>query len=146
VSYNSLTVVGSGTKIPATAVIIPSGERGIGGDDVRLERYGRNVTVTNFEDLSGEAWAASGITVGTTAVEIFGPHLNPLPRSTKVIVKNLGAANVFISHQAAFTDEDCFTLEAAGNAGDQVELPLLHNVSIYARSSSGSQSVRLIIL
>ena len=140
------TIIGSGT-VPFTRAILPLDQRGsqAGSEGVRT---GLQVVVANPEDLTSvDAFAASGITVGTNAVAIIGPTTNPLPRCREVILQNTGAAPVYISHKPSFTTQDSFELPIGGTAGvnRRVALPILHNVTVYARTASGSSSVRLLI-
>lgn len=141
------TKVGSGT-VPYTYGILDPADRGAltGGNGVR---QGTQVLVANPEDLVAvDAFAASGVTVGTTAVEIVGPHNNPLPRCRQVILQNSGGQAVFISHRPDFPTLDAFQLPTGGTAGTnrRVTLSLLHNVSIYAKTSTGTSTVRILIL
>ena len=137
-------VIGSGT-LPYTRGILPSGQRGnqSNGEGVRT---GMQVMVGNPEDLNSvDAFAASGITVGTSAVEVVSFATNPLPRSGMVLVKNGGASAVLISHKQNFTDNEGFPLAANGTINDQIQLPVLKNVSIWARCASGSTTIKLLI-
>jgi len=141
------TFVGSGT-LPATRGILPVSQRGNEpiGQGVRT---GVQTVLANPEDIVAvDAFAASGITVSTGVVEIVGPHTNPLPRSREIIVENVGAADVYLSHLPTFPAEDAFELSTEGTAGrsTRVTLPLLHNVSVYAKTAAGTTSVRLLIL
>lgn len=139
-------IVGSGT-IPYTRGILPASQRGneSAGEGVRT---GIQVMVGNPEDmLAVDAFAASGITVGTTPVEIVGPHNNPLPRCRQIILQNTGANEVYISHKPTFPLLDSFELPVGGTAGAnrRITLPLLHNASIWARADTGTSVVRLLI-
>lgn len=142
----SSSAIASGT-IEFTRQILPASQRGTEPNG-RGERYGTNVVVINPEDmLSVDAFAASGITVGTTPLEIVGPLNNPLPRMREVVIENTGGQDLFISHHPNVELLDSFVLPAEGTAGTstRVTLPVLHNVSVYARTSTGTTQVRLLI-
>jgi len=140
------SIVGSGT-VPPVRAILPADQRGsepLGGG----VRTGIQVMVGNPEDLLAvDAFAASGITVGTAAIDILSPGRNPLPRCREVLVENVGGADVYLSHNPDFPTEDAFELATEGTAGREtrVRLPLLHNVSLYAKTAAGTSSVRLLI-
>lgn len=138
--------IGSGT-LPYTYGILPSSQRGNEplGQGIR---HGQQVMIGNPEDLVAvDAFAASGITVGTTPVEIVGPNNNPLPRCRQIILQNTGANEVYISHNPTFPLVDSFELPVGGTAGAnrRITLPLLHNVSIWARADTGTSVIRLLI-
>lgn len=140
-------VIGSGT-LPNTRAILPAAQRGKQplGEGVRT---GIQVMLGNPEDIVAvDAFAASGITVGTGVVEIVGPHVNPLPRSREVIIENVGGVDVYLSHLPDFPTADSFELSTEGTAGrsTRVTMPILHNTSVYARTAAGTTSVRLLIL
>jgi hypothetical protein len=140
-------IVGSGT-IPYTRGILKAAQRGVEatGEGVRV---GTQVMIANPEDLLAvDAFAASGVTVGTSVVELVGPLNNPLPRCSEVIVENVGGQDVYLHHEANFVNEDAFELSTEGTAGrnTRVTLRLLHNNSLYAKTATGSTSVRLLIL
>lgn len=138
------SVIGSGT-LNQTRAILPASQRGTQADG-RGERGGIQVVVANPEDFNSiDAFAASGITVGTTAVEIISFGANPLPRCGNVIIKNGAASAVLISHKQNFTDTEGFPLAANGTTGDTISVPVLKNVSIWARCASGSTNVKLLI-
>jgi hypothetical protein len=137
-------IVGSGT-LPYTRGILPASQRGnqSNGEGVRT---GTQVILANPEDLNSvDAFAASGITVGTSAVEVLAFNNNPLPRCGNVIVKNGGSSVVLLSHKQNFTDTEGFPLAANGTTGDTVSIPVLKNVSIWARCASGSTNIKLLI-
>lgn len=137
-------IVGSGT-LPYTRGILPASQRGnqSNGEGVRT---GTQVMIGNPEDLNSvDAFAASGITVGTAAVEIVSFGSNPLPRCGNIIIKNGGSQAVLISHKQNFTDVEGFPLAANGTINDQISLPVLKNVSIWARCASSSTTVKLLI-
>jgi len=140
-------IVGSGT-LPYTRGILPASQRGneATGEGVRT---GIQVMVGNPEDaIAVDAWAASGVVVGVTPVQIFGPNTNPLPRTRLVVLQNLGGQDLIIAPTAAgATIADGFTLETpAAGAESRIELPLLHNNEIWARSASATTTVKLVIL
>jgi len=138
--------IGSGT-IPYTYGILPLDERGNEADG-RGVRTGVQVMVGNPEDLVAvDAFATSGVTVGTGVVEILGPTKNPLPRSRFVTIQNTGANAVYISHRSSYPSIDSFELPAA-TAGvvRRITIPILHNVSVYAKTTTGTSVVRLLIV
>lgn len=140
-------IVGSGT-LPYTRGILSEVQRGNepAGEGVRT---GIQVMVGNPEDaIAVDAWAASGVVVGTTPVQIFGPNINTLPRVRLVILQNLGGQDLIIAPTAAgATVDDGFTLpNPAAGVESRIELPLLHNNEIWARSASATTTVKLVIL
>jgi hypothetical protein len=138
-------IVGSGT-VPYVRGILPELQRGI-EDDGEGIRTGIQMMVGNPEDLLAvDAFAASGVTVGTTAIEVLSPGTNPLPRSRQVIIENIGSNEVYISHKDVFTTLDAFELsEGVAGENNRVTLPVLHNVSIWAKTDTGTSTVRLLI-
>jgi len=141
------SIIGSGT-IPYTRAILPASQRGSEptGEGVRT---GTQVMVGNPEDLLAvDAWAASGVVVGVAPVQIFGPGVNTLPRTRCVVLQNLGGQDLIIAPSAAgATIADGFTLpNPAAGVESRIELPLLHNNEIWARSASATTTVKLIIL
>jgi hypothetical protein len=138
--------VGSGT-LPYTRGILAAAQRGNepAGEGIRV---GSQVMVANPEDLNSvDAFAASGVTVSTGVIELVGPLRNPLPRCRNIILENVGGQDVYVSHHPNVEILDSFELSTEGTAGrsTRIELPLLHNVSIYARTVTGSSSVRILI-
>jgi hypothetical protein len=137
--------IGSGT-LPFTYAILAPAQRGdqpLG----RGDRNGQQVVLANPEDVVAvDAFVASGITVSTSAIEVVGPHINPLPRSRMIEFQNTGSNPIFISHRASFTDLDSFQLPVAvAGVSRRLSLPLLHNVSVYARATGGSSTLRMIV-
>lgn len=139
--------VGSGT-IPFIRPILSSGQRGIGQSTFVGDRAGDQVIVANPEDLVAvDAFAVSGVTVGTTPLEVLAFGKNPLPRSRSVRLVNDGTAIIRIAHSAAKTAEGFPIYPVVSSVGQlPVEIPLLKNVSIWAASDSGSNSLRMIIV
>lgn len=142
----TVSVIGSGTLV-ATRKILPESQRGsqTGG---RGELCGSNVTVINPEDLIAvDTFASSGLTLGTSVIEI-GPYNNPLPRARKIRIQNDGAQDAYISHKSSFVTLDSYLLPArdTGTAPREVEIELLHNVSIYMRTGTGSTTIRLLFI
>lgn len=137
-------IVGSGT-LPFTRQILPSSQRGSQANSEGV-RTGMQVMIGNPEDLlSVDAFAASGISVATSPVEIVSFGVNPLPRCGNVLVKNGGASAVLISNKQNFTDIEGFPLSALGTSGDSVLIPVLKNVSIWARCATGSTTMKVLI-
>ena len=141
------SIIGSGTY-PYTRQILPIAQRGANDNGGGI-RTGNQVVIANPEDLTSvDAFAVSGITVGTTPVQILAPGNNPLPRSVKVILQNVGSQDVFIgptSEKASVAEG--FVLATDGTAGTsrRVELPFLHNVEIWARSQTGTSTIKMLI-
>jgi len=146
-AIEAATVIGSGTLIQTRSILPPS-QRGTepAGHGFRT---GTQVVVANTEDFNSvDAFAASGITVGTTALEILSPGTNPLPRMREVTIQNLGTADVYIGHSAdgIVLSAEGFELTApAANTVSLVTIPLMHNVSIWAATAAGTASVRMLI-
>ena len=141
------SIIGSGTA-EQTRAILPAAQRGKEplGQGVRT---GIQVMIGNPEDsIAVDAWAASGVVVGVTPVQIFGPNINTLPRTRLVVVQNLGGQDLIIAPtEAGATVADGFTvMTPAAGAESRVELPLLHNNEIWARSASATTTVKLVIL
>lgn len=141
------SLIGSGT-VPFTGQILTPDGRGtnLGG---RGERYGTQVQIANPEDLNSvAAFGVSGVTVGVTPVQLVGPTLHVLPRTRTVILQVFGAADEIFFGPSESTD---FLLQGfsvlGSTAGEirSVELPFLHNVSIWARTASGTADVRILI-
>lgn len=146
-AQQSSATIGSGT-LPFTPQILSSGQRGI-ADGGRGERYGTNVVVINPEDqVAVDAFAASGVNLTTTTVELLSPASNPLPRSRQVTIQNTDGTNdVLIGHFADFTDLEGFVVSATSEpATSKVTIPILHNVTLYARAAAGTATVKLLIL
>jgi hypothetical protein len=139
-------IIGSGT-LTQTYGILPPASRGIEPNGLGV-RTGTQVMVANPEDINSvEAFAASGITLGTVPVEVIGPHITALPRVRTVVLENVGSGNIEFSHQSSFTSLDAFVLPAEGTAGTstRIMLPLMKNVSIYARAATGTSILKMLI-
>lgn len=141
------SVIGSGT-VPQTYGILPPDARGT-EDGAQGVRGGSQVVIANPEDMVAvEAFAVSGVVVGTTPVQIFGPTINNLlPRTRMVIVENVGANALLIGPtEATATVADGFEVPApAAGTIPRLELPLMHNNSIWARSDTGTTTVKLLM-
>lgn len=140
-------VIGSGT-LTQTRAILPPIQRGNEpeGEGVRT---GIQVMIGNPEDsIAVDIWASSGVVVGTTPVQIFGPNINSLPRTRLVIIQNIGANDLLLAPtEAGNTVADSFTLPtSAAGVESRVELPLLHNNEIWARASAATTTAKLVIL
>jgi len=145
-AQQSNATIGSGT-LPFTTQILPADQRGQQSEG-RGERYGTNVVIINPEDqVAVDAFATSGVILTTSTVELVGPGSNPLPRSRGIIIENIDGTNdVLIGHRESFQDPEGFILNATAEpALSRIELPLLHNVAIYARAAAGTASVRFIV-
>jgi hypothetical protein len=130
-------MVGSGTG-PFVRAILPSGQRG--SDNTGLAagvRTGIQVMVANWEDQqSVDAFAVSGVSIGVTPIQIWGPGINSLPRQRSVTLFNDGPAEAFIGPSStAVIAPSGFNIVAE----TAITLPLLHNVQVWARSAGTSQ-------
>jgi len=127
------------TSLGGTAGELPTGA---GPGQGRGVRTGSQVVIANPEDLnSAPAFMASGITVGTSPVEIWSPDVHEplLRRRRTIVIQNTGAANVFIGHDSGVSatvggPTTGFRLDtlAANNGNTRIELPLMGGVSIWA--------------
>lgn len=139
--------IGSGT-IPYTYGILPPGQRGSqsGAEGVRL---GVQVIVGNPEDMvSVDAFASSGIAVGTTPIKIFGSNQNPLPRGRKIVVENASdTSTLLVSHAPSKVVSEGYQLTNAGASTPRasVELPILGGTDVWAAALSGTVQVRILI-
>ena len=136
-SFNVSTVIGSGT-IPFTRGILPPSQRGsqTGGEGVRT---GAQVVLANPEDLNSvDAFATSGVSIGTIPVQIWGPTINYLlPRQRTLMLQNLGPGQLFIgpNSQSVIAPSGMqLTTIAVSPPGAKIVLPLLHNVEVWGRS------------
>jgi hypothetical protein len=137
-------IVGSGTVEHARGILTPA-QRGILTDGNGV-RKGTQVMLANPEDLlSVDVWMASGVLVpSAAAVQVFGPHINTLPRTRKVILENVGGQDIYIAPtEAGATAADGFTLSAS-DTNARVELPLLHNNQIWALAASATSTLKII--
>jgi hypothetical protein len=139
--------IGSGT-IPYTRAILSPAQRGstsgAGGT-----RTGIQVMVGNPEDMVAvDAFASSGIAVGTAPIKIFGSSQSPLPRARKVVVENASdSSTLLISHAASKVVSEGFQLTnaGAGTPRASVELPILGGTDVWAAALSGTVQVRILI-
>ena len=142
-AQQSNAAVGSGT-LPFTTQILTPAQRGVEPAG-QGNRYGTNVVVINPEDqVAVDAFATSGVIVATSAVEVISPAINPLPRSRSVILENTGGQAVFIGHKVDIQDPEAFELGTTA-PNNRIELPLLHNVAIFARTASSSTTIKFIV-
>lgn len=138
--------VGSGT-IPFVRNILPSGERGVNNVAASGQggvRIGTQVILANPEDLNSvDAFAVNEHTVGSGGgTEIIGPLISPLTRNRTVRIQNSHAStDIYVGHNSSVTSSTGFLVAA----GTTLELPLLHNVSVWAISALGNVSVRTLI-
>lgn len=146
-TQNVAAIIGSGT-LPFTRGILPASQRGAQatGEGVRV---GQQVILANPEDLNSvDTFAVSGVSIGSTPVRIWGPGINPLPRQREVILHNDGPGDVYYGPTStSVIAPSGFHLHfAAGGAGtlQQIQLPFLHNVDIWARASTGGASIRIL--
>lgn len=151
-AHEASSLIGSGTTEFTKNILSPA-QRGSNPETRGGFRTGTQVMVGNPEDLLAvDAWATSGVIVGTTPVQIFGPHINTLPRTRLVILENVGLNDLYIAPtEAGATAVDGFTIPAAQASGifaagtiPRVKLPLLHNNEIWAAASAGITTVKMI--
>lgn len=143
-AQQSNATIGSGT-LPFTTQILTPEQRGQQANG-RGERYGTNVVVVNPEDqIAVDAWAASGVLVpSAAAVQVIGPGITALPRTRKVVLQNGGANAIYIAPtEAGATATDGFSI--AGNALFTLELPLLHNNSIWALADTAPTLLKVLV-
>lgn len=141
------SIVGSGTQI-AIKAILPPAERGSEATGQGF-RHGTQVAVANPEDLNSvDAFVASGVpSVGTTAVEILSPGSNPLPRMREVTIQNLGSADVYVGHSPDSLTILGYEITAPPTDSiNSITIPVMHNVSIWAATATGTANVRMLIL
>lgn len=140
------TIIGSGT-LPFTRSILPASQRGTQSDG-RGERQGAQVVVANPEDLNSvDAFAVSGVSLAGTPVRIWGPGINSLPRQREVTIKNQGPGSIYIGpNSTAVIAPSGFQINppTANNTFNEVTLPLLSNVDIWARADGAGASVTII--
>lgn len=141
------------TSLGGTASELPTGA---GPGQGRGVRTGSQVIVANPEDLnSAPAFAASGINVGTSAVEIWSPdaHESLLRRRRTIVIQNLGAGDVYLGHTSAVSTtvggpEPGYQLPAPGtdpaNLSASIALPLMGGVSVWAIGSAAAD-VRVLV-
>lgn len=144
-SQNVAAIIGSGT-IPYTRGILPPSQRGAqaGTEGVRT---GQQVMIGNPEDLiSVDAFAVSGVSFAGIPVKIWGPEINSLPRQRHVRIHNQGPGTVFIGPTStSVIAPSGYEITPPTTAGSTVELPLLLNVSIWARAAgAGGASVTIL--
>lgn len=138
--------IGSGT-LPSTRGILPPSQRGTqtNGEGVRV---GTQVVVANPEDFNSvDAFAVSGVSLASTPVRIWGPGINSLPRQTAVIIKNQGPGSVYIGpNSTAVISPSGYQINppTANNTFNEVKLPFLWNVDVWARADGAGASVTII--
>lgn len=140
------TAVGSGT-IPYSRGILPSSQRGYESTG-QGERIGLQVIVANPEDLvSVDAFASSGIVVGTTPTKIWGAGSNPLPRARLLRIANCtDSSTLNISHTPSKVISEGWQLTNGASAVRAVvDLPILNNVEVWAAASASTVSIRMLI-
>lgn len=149
-------IIGSGT-LPFTSEILADTERGVRSSTEVVQntagrgglRTGTQVMVGNPEDInSAEAFAVSGITVGTTPVQIYAPGKAMLPRMREIVIQNTGGQNVLIGPSAEKASiAEGFQLATGGTAGTnrRITLPLMHNVEIWARAQTGTSTIKMLM-
>jgi len=139
-------IIGSGT-IEQTRAILPASQRGSEelGEGVRT---GLQVMLGNPEDVVAvDAFATSGISVGLTVpVLLVGPNTNPLPRCRGLRIYNTTTSTLFLGPREDFD----FVNEGYPIIGSAVtrrtdDIPLLHNVEVWALATGAISEVRMII-
>lgn len=144
------SIIGSGT-IPFTRGILPASQRGVEPDGEGLRR-GIQVILANPEDLNSvDAIATSGVTIGTTPVQIAGPGVTPLPRIRGVRIFNASSSStagnvLWIGPQQDFNfiSEGIPLFGSAAGHIVSMDLPILHNVPVWARSAANSIPIRML--
>lgn len=143
--------VGSGT-VPFVRGILPASQRGnqSNGEGVRT---GMQVMVGNPEDLNSvDTFAVSGISIGATPVQIWGPEMNSLPRQREVTIHNQGPGSIYIGpNSTSVISPSGFHIHppestARINTLTQITLPLLHNVSVWARADGAGASITILAI
>ena len=133
-AHEQNAMIGSGT-VPYVAQILPTTARGV-TDSAGGVRRGTNVMIANTEDLNSvDAFASSGIGVNTSVTLVWGPSINTLPRQRALEFYNRGPDDVLLARNTAeATYGSGLYLPASG----KLNLPLLHNVEVYAKSDGYS--------
>lgn len=140
-------IIGSGT-VPYTRGILLPAQRGSqsGAEGVRV---GLQVMIGNPEDMvSVDAFASSGIAVGTTPTKIFGSNQSPLPRARKIIIENTSdTSTLLVSHAPSRVISEGYHLTNAGASTPRasIELPILGGTDVWAAALSGTVQVRILI-
>lgn len=140
------TQVGSGT-IPFVRGILPASQRGNqpNGEGIRT---GTQVVLANPEDLNSvDAFAVSGVSLGATPVLIWGPSLNSLPRQRELRIQCQGPGSIYIGpNPTSVIAPSGWQIHppAANNTFNEVSLPFLLNVDIWARADGGGSSAIII--
>jgi hypothetical protein len=140
------SIIGSGTLVQTRGILPPS-QRGTqsNGEGVRL---GMQVMVGNPEDLNSvDAFAVSGVSLAATPVRIWGPGINSLPRQREVKIKNQGPGSVYIGpNSTSVIAPSGFQIAppTANNTFNEITLPVLWNVDIWARADGGGASVTIL--
>ena len=142
------SLIGSGT-LPFTRNILTPAQRGENAASRGGHRQATQVAVANPEDiLSVDAWAASGVVITTVAGQIFGPHINTLPRTRMIVIENVGTQDAYIAPtEAGATAADGFTLAASAvtKPDARIELPLLHNAQVWATAAGTTTTLKIIV-
>lgn len=140
-------IVGSGTT-PFVYGVLPPDARGsqVGAEGIRT---GLQVMVGNPEDMvSVDAFASSGIAVGTSPTKIFGASQNIMPRTRKIIIENAtDSSTLLISHAQSKVVSEGFQITNAGaNAPrSSIELPIMAGTDVWAAAAVGTVQVRILI-
>lgn len=144
------------TTLGGIATELPNGS---GPGQGRGQRGGTQIILANPEDVnSAPAFASSGITVGTTATQIWSPDLhepNVLRRRRTMRIQNLGANDIYVGHA------DNVTVGLTQSAGWQIpsvnvggsvtndmnffEIPIMGGVSVYAIADGGTSDIRILV-
>lgn len=140
-------IIGSGTT-PFTYGILPQSQRGSqsGAEGVRT---GVQVMIGNPEDINSvDAFAVSGVSIGTVPVKIWGPGINPLPRQRMIILHNDGPSPAYIgptSTSVIAPSGMMIHVVGAAQGLPGTELPFMHNIEIWARADAGGASIRILV-
>ena len=132
---NAAAIIGSGTLFYTRNILSPA-QRGTEVDAQGI-RTGAQVMIGNPEDLNSvDAFAVSGVSIGVTPIQIWGPSLNSLPRQRLVTFFNDGPNEVFIGpNSTAVITPSGFNIIVDSS----IALPFLHNIQVWARSAGTSQ-------
>ena len=138
-------MIGSGT-LPFTRQILPSSQRGNqqGSEGIR---HGTQVVIANPEDLNSfDAFATSGVSIGTTPIKIWDANINYLlPRESFVELHNDGPSPAYIGpNSTSVISPSGWLLTATGGSNQRTKLPFLKNVEIWGRSD-GTSSIRILV-
>jgi len=155
------TLMGSGT-LPYTYQILHTTLGGTATDTLTTNacqgkgiRTGTQVAISNPEDIvAAPAIRASGITVGTTAINVVNQIMHDaiLKRGRMIMIENLGPGHIYIGgtpnvSASIFGGEPGFQIDIPTNAvvpKQFLELPLLNGAEIWAVSDAANTEIRFL--